>query len=141
MTLFSSLNLDHRDNLGTKLHQFCLGNSSETTQKIMKARVDQHQLIVGGGGGPTLVDVVDLTPPNGVSLLETLFMLWITHMRLRVVLDNFLRRGYPYAHGMEIFGKALTEQEREMEEYYPRYLVLRLKLPALFTQWVRIHLL
>ena len=68
------LRLYHRDDLGTGLHQFEIGQHISVTQKVLKAHAVQHQVIVGGGGAPFLADAATLMAPDGVSLPSTLAM-------------------------------------------------------------------
>ena len=68
MNLSLTFRLDHRDNLGTGLHQFCLGHHTYDVRKLPKDHVDQHQIIGGGCGAPTLANTAYLTSPDRVSL-------------------------------------------------------------------------
>ena len=52
-----------------------------------------------------------LMAPDGVSLPETLAMAQIVHTRLRVVLETLLGMNQPSAYIMDVFYKALMEQE------------------------------
>ena len=76
----------------------------------MKSRIDQHQVIAGGGGSPTLAKAAYLTAPDGVSLLETLDIAWSAHAHLRVVINILLGRYHPSTHIMDAFVKSLMYQ-------------------------------
>ena len=52
--------LNHRDELRTGIHQLCLGNQTSAAWKVLKARIDQHQVIAGGGGAPMMDDAASL---------------------------------------------------------------------------------
>ena len=106
MTLTLDFRLGHRDNLGTGLPQFCLGQHNSASSKLLKVRVDRHQVIAGVGGAPTLSDKEYLTAPDGVTLPETLAMTQSVHARLRVVLDTLLGRYQPTYQGIDIVGSA-----------------------------------
>ena len=54
ITLSLIFHLNHRYNLGTGLHQVCIGQHSASTRNILKARVQKHQVIADRGGAPTL---------------------------------------------------------------------------------------
>ena len=69
MTLSLGFHIDHNDNLGTGVHQFCLGQHTSALRKIPKAPVNQHQDIAGSGGAPPLAGAPYLTTLDGVSLL------------------------------------------------------------------------
>ena len=56
MTLSLKYFIDQRDNLGTGLQQFCLGQYTSATKNILKSRVDQYQVITGRGKYLTLYD-------------------------------------------------------------------------------------
>ena len=101
MSLTLVLLLKHRANLGTRMHQFFLGQHTSAAYKVLKDRVDQHQVIAGGGSAPTLADAAYLTAPDKVTLSETLAMAQSTHARLRVVLDTLLLRDQPAEQGMK----------------------------------------
>ena len=82
MILDLRLLLNHRGNLKKGIHQFLLGQHTSAARKLLKGRVDQHQVITGSGGAPTLANADYLTAPNGVSLTETLDIACSTHMHL-----------------------------------------------------------
>ena len=77
-----------------------MGHYTYAAQKVLKARTDQHQLIMGGGATPSLTDAATLTAPYGVSLTNTLAMTWGSHSRLRVVLFTLLGKDHPAALAM-----------------------------------------
>ena len=107
-TLSLSFRLNPRYDLGTGLHQFCPGQHKLATRNIIKAHVYQSQVIVDGGGDPTLVDAADLTPLYGVYLLETFSMVRSAHACLWVVLNIFIGRYDHFNHGMDtLFGGIL----------------------------------
>ena len=68
ITLSLGFRLYHWYDLGTDLHQFCLGHNSYVTHNILKVLVDQHQVILGEDGAPTLADTTRRIYPNGISL-------------------------------------------------------------------------
>ena len=71
--------MDNQGDLGTGLHQFGLGQHSSAAQKVMKARSDQHQVIVGGDAASSLEDAATLMAPYGVSLPSTMAMVQGAH--------------------------------------------------------------
>ena len=99
-TLYLGLRIYHRDNLGMGMHQFCLGQNYAATCNILKSCVDQHQVVAGGGGDPTLVYKARLVDPSGVSLLESFPMERSAYMQLCVGLDNLLVQDHPSAHSL-----------------------------------------
>ena len=72
ITLSLGFCLYNRDNLGTGLHQFGLGQHTSAVWEVLKSRADQHQVIVVSGATPSLADAATLTAPDGVSLPTTL---------------------------------------------------------------------
>ena len=102
--------------LGTMLHQFCLGKNPSATRKILKSRVDQHKVFAGVVGAPTLDDLASLTAPNSISLQESFPMYQILRIRLCVVLEKILRRDHPNTHSLFMLGQALMEWEMDLEE-------------------------
>ena len=76
ITLDIGFQLDHIDDLGTGLHQFELGQHTLAARKVLKARVDQHQVITSAGAAPSLGDAAMLTALDGVSLPSNLEMSW-----------------------------------------------------------------
>ena len=99
--------LNHRDDPGTGLHQFCLGQNTYVTWKVTKACVEQHQVVAGGVSALTLADASHLTAPDRVTFPETVAMVQISHTRLRVGLDTLLGRNPPATQGMEAVVLAL----------------------------------
>ena len=85
LTLALGFCLDHRDDLYTGTHQFELGQQTSASQKLLKDRIYQHQVIADGGTAPSLADMAMLTMPYGVSLLATLAIAQGDHAHLRVV--------------------------------------------------------
>ena len=124
---------EHSVNLGTGIHQFCLGKHTPASRKLLKTRVDQHQVIAGGSGPLNLANVVYLTATYGVPLHETLAIARSVHMRLPVVLDTLQGRDHPTVHRMYVFPKYIMEREMELEEYLSRDQGMKTKPPALFT--------
>ena len=108
---------EHSVNLGTGIHQFCLGKHTPASRKLLKTRVDQHQVIAGGSGPLNLANVVYLTATYGVPLHETLAIAHSVHMRLRLVLETLLGRDHPAAHRMVVFTESIMEREKELDEY------------------------
>ena len=85
-TLALGFRPEHHDELGTGLHQFGIGQHNSAAWKVLKARTDQHQVIVVNGAEPSLDDTAKLTVPDGVFLPDTMTMVRGSHARLRVVL-------------------------------------------------------
>ena len=81
---------------------------------MLKARVDQQQVIAGGDGAPTLADTAYLTAPDEVTLPETVAMAQSAHARLQVVLDTLLVRKHPDMQGMEAVILELIDWETEL---------------------------
>ena len=54
MDLALGFRLYHRYYLDMGLHQLCLVQHTFYARKMLKARIDQDQVIAGGGGAPTL---------------------------------------------------------------------------------------
>ena len=117
MNLALGFLLDYRYDLETGLRQISLGQHISATRKVLKARVNQHQVILGGGGAPAVTDSAYLTAPYGVSLPETVVMERSAHARLWVVLDTLLGRYHPTAKVMDAVVWDLIEQKTELEEY------------------------
>ena len=140
-TLATGFQLTHRYNLGMVINQFCLGKHTSTARKLPKVCVNQHQIISGSGGSPTLADAAYTTATDGFSLLETISMVWNMHTRLQVILETLLGRYHTSAQGMYADIRDLIYQETELEEYSPCEPCLKPKLPAFLTRWVHIHLL
>ena len=109
ITLALVFHLKHSDDLGMGQHQFCLGKHTFSVWKVLKACVDQHQVIAGGRGSPTLSDAAYLTAPDGFTLPDTLAMACSTHAHLWVVLDTLLGRYHPAAQGIDALVLALIE--------------------------------
>ena len=105
MTLDLVFHLNHRDNLGTGLHLFYL-----IQHKVLNACSDQHQVVAGGGGTPTLVDACYLPAPDGVSLPEKVVMAWSAHARLQLSLETLIRRDHPSSHAMDAVVFTLIER-------------------------------
>ena len=74
LTLVLGFHLDHRDNLCIGLRHFGIGQHTSATWNVLKARLDQHQVIAGGGATPSLAHADMLTTPDSVSLTDTLTM-------------------------------------------------------------------
>ena len=132
--------LDHRDILGTGLHQFVLGQHTSAVQKVLKARSDQHQVIPGGGAAPSLVDSATLTVPNGVYFLATMAMARGDHKRLRVVLVTLVGQEHPIALAMRDINAKLLERETNLEECNSCDRGVKDRIPAAINRWVHIHL-
>ena len=107
LTLSLGFYLDHWYNLEMGLHQFWLVHPTSTAQKVLKACVDQHQVIAGGGATPSLENATTLAASDGLSLLATLAMARGYHTRLRVVLCTLLGRYHPFAHAMQAVNEEL----------------------------------
>ena len=116
MNLSLRLQIDHQENMGTGIYHFCLGCHSDSTQKILKACVDQHHAIVVRGRYPILSDTLNVKDPNEMSLPDILAMAQSTHAHLWVLLHNLLGRDHPSSHRVVTFVQALTEQEMGMED-------------------------
>ena len=114
LTLDLGFHLYHRDNLGTGLHQFGLGQHTLVAQKVLKACVDQHQVITGAGAATSLWDVAMLTAIYGVSLPSTLAMPWWGHLRLRVILVTLLGQDHPTVLVMRDVNLDLMERETKL---------------------------
>ena len=90
MTLSLVFRLYQWDDLGKGLHKFCLGKNPSATRKILKSRVDQHEVFAGVGRAPTLEELASLTAPNSVSLQEYFPVYQSLRILLCVVLEKFL---------------------------------------------------
>ena len=110
ITLSPSFLIKQRDDLGMGTHQFFLGQHMSATKKILQYRVDQHHVIVGRGGSPTMADAAYLTTPDGMYLPETLAMVRRSKTRLQVVLYTMLVIDHHSAHGMYAFTNTCMEQ-------------------------------
>ena len=126
--------IDHKNELVTGLHRFCLVQHNYAARKVLKACVDQHQVIAVGGSASTLAYTSYLMVPYGVYPPETTAMARSTHICLRVVLDTLLRLYHPVAQGMNAVVLAMIERETELEEYSPRNPRLNPNISALLTQ-------
>ena len=70
VTLTLGFLLNHRDNLGTGINQFYMGNHTYVSRKLLKDCVEQHQVIAGGKGAPPsgqrgILDVSVWSHPTG----------------------------------------------------------------------------
>ena len=72
LTLSLGFLLDHRDNWGMGLHQFGLSRHTSTARKVLRARANQHQIVVGGAAAPSLAEAAMLMDPDWVSFPSTL---------------------------------------------------------------------
>ena len=72
------------------------------SQKLLKACIDQHQVVLGRGGAPALADVAYLMLLDGFSLTVNLAMAQSSHACLQVVVDTLLGRYQPYSQGMDV---------------------------------------
>ena len=68
---------------------------------MFKASSDQHQVIAGGVGAPSLADLETLKAPDGVSLTANLDMAWGDCTELRVVLVILFGTYHPTALEMK----------------------------------------
>ena len=71
--------------------------------------MDQHQVIAGASGDRTLAYAASLAAPNGVSILDSLYIVRSMHARICVVLETLLERDHPSTHILDMSGQALTE--------------------------------
>ena len=116
MTLYLSSRLDHRDDLGMRIQQFYLGKCMLASRKLLKAHVEQHQVIAGGGKALNLANAAYLTDPDGVSLPKTLAMARRMHTCLWLILDTLLGKDHPAAHSIDTLTKSIMDQETDLEE-------------------------
>ena len=79
MSLTLGFCLYQREYLRAGLHQFCLVQHTSAARKVLKACIDQHQVIAGGGGAPMLADTAYLKAPDRVSLKDTLEIAQSSH--------------------------------------------------------------
>ena len=94
MALALVFHLGRRDNLGMGMHQLFPVQNTSAAWKVMKACVDQSQVIAVGGAAPILMDEAYLIVPDGVTLPEMVAMLQSAHARLGVVLGTLLGRDH-----------------------------------------------
>ena len=112
--------LEHRDDLGLGLHQFVLGQNTSATQKVLKARSDQYQIIAGGAAAPSIAGTATLTAPDSVSLPATLAIaLGGGHTQMRVVLVTLFWKDYSTTLAMKEANVEIMEKETKLEEYNP----------------------
>ena len=90
MTLTLGFSFNHRENLCMGFHQFCLGYHTSSTRKVLQARFDQHLVIAGSGGAPTLAGASYLKSLNGVSFPKMVSMARSAHAHLWMVLDTLI---------------------------------------------------
>ena len=140
ITLALGFHLKHRNDLGTCLHQFCLGQHASAARKVLKARADQHQFIAGGSAAPLLEDTNMLTALDGVSFTSTMDMAREAHTQLRMVLVTLLGQDHPTALAMRDINTDILQRGAELEEYNPWDRGLKARLPDLITLWVHIWL-
>ena len=76
---------------------------------MLKAHVDQHQVIAGGSANLSLENATTLTAPSGVSFPANPAMARWAHTRTRVVLYNLIGRDHPTAQDMQAANKELLE--------------------------------
>ena len=77
--------------------------------KLLKACVDQHQVIASGDEGLTMDDAAYLMAEYGGSLPKTLVMARSVHTHLQAVLETLLGRDHLTAHGMDALSKSIME--------------------------------
>ena len=56
-TLALGFRINYMDNPKTGIHESYLGKNTYSARKVLKDHVDQHQVIAGDSGAPTLTDV------------------------------------------------------------------------------------
>ena len=137
MTLALGFRLEHREDLGTGIHQFCLEYPTSAVRKVLKAHANQHHFIAGGGSAPTLADTAYLTAPDGPYFPKTAAMARSAHTCLWVIQDNLQGRYHPSTQGMYAVVLSLMDQDNEFEEYYPCNPSLKTKLSTLLTRWIQ----
>ena len=71
MVLGLNFCLSSKDNLSSGLHPFTLGQHTAARQKLLKTRVDRHNLMAGGHAAPSLADAKELVAPNGMTILTS----------------------------------------------------------------------
>ena len=140
MILAIGFRLVHRDYLGTELHHLCLGHHTSSSQKVLKAYVDQRQVIADRGAFPTLANAAYLTAPDVVSFPETVAMVCSSQVFLQVVPDTLLRRDHHATQEMDSVVLAQIKRETYLGEYSPCSPSLNPNLPALITRWIQICL-
>ena len=106
---------EHHDELGTCLHQFGIGQHNSAAWKVLKARTDQHQVIVVNGAEPYLDDMAKLTVPDGVFLPDTMTMVRGSHARLRVVLATLFGQDHPTVLATKDMNSEIMGREMELE--------------------------
>ena len=115
-----------------------MGQHTSAAREVLKARVDQHQVIAGGGASPSLEDASKMVATDGVSFPATLSMARRSHAWMRVVLDTLIVQDHSTIQDVN---EELLEWESELEEYNPRDRGLNTRLPALITHWIQILVL
>ena len=82
--------LEHWDDLGKFLYQLILGHNTTEAQKVTKDWYNQHQVVLGGEGSPTLAYAATLTAMERVNIPEILTMAQIAKLRLWVLVETIL---------------------------------------------------
>ena len=107
-----------------------MAHHTSAARKVLKARADQHQVIVGSGAAPSLADNAMLTAPYGASLTDTMTTARGEHTRLMMVLVILLGQDPPTMLDRRDIIAELLERETGLEEYKPRDQGLKACLPA-----------
>ena len=105
--LYLGFRLDHKYELGMGLHQFVLGQNTNTIRKHMKSHEEKHQVIVEGERELSLADAAFLTAPYGISLLGILPMARSAHLRLGLLVSTLLGPYHPTNLGLYNFSKEM----------------------------------
>ena len=120
LTLALVFHIENHNDLGLGLHQFVLGQNTSATQKVLKARSDQYQIIAGGAAAPSIAGTATLTAPDSVSLPATLAIaLGGGHTQMRVVLVTLFWKDYSTTLAMKEANVEIMEKETKLEEYNP----------------------
>ena len=122
------------------MQQFSLDQNTSATWRVLEAHANQHHVIVGYSGAPSLDNAETLMATDGVSLIDTLTMSWGAYTRLRLVLVTLFGLDHPTAFSMRAVNVEIMERDTKLEEYNPIDRGLKARLPASITFWMQIRL-
>ena len=139
MVLGPDFCLTSKDDLSSGLHAFTLVQHTAARRKLLKTRVDRHNLMAGDHASPSLANAEELVASNGVTIPTSHEQSRGQHNRLRILGHALFRERHMSSKQLKTFGQEMGQQEQELEEYVPRERHLRPHVPAFITRWVHIR--
>ena len=93
--------------LSLGLHAFTLGQHTAARQKLLKTRVDRHNLMAGGHAEPSLADAEELVAPDGVTILTSHRQSSAQHNRLRSLGHTLFGERHTPSKQLKTFGQEM----------------------------------